>query len=130
MISIDNSVWNMLRDAPNAYTIKIFFYIATHQPQDGICGFIISKLQLQIDLKENRTNIFRAIKWLKDNSLIQELKQVESSEFMATPRWVMHNSDFNDRKTEWDRRCRLDIERDIRLKRERRLRKLRNSNKQ
>lgn len=130
MIHIDKSVLIPLANAPNDYTIKIFFFIATNQPEEGIFGYQTTKEQLAIDLKENRTSIFRAIKWLKDKILIQELKLVEASDFMCNPRWIMNNSDYAARKAEWDRRGRLDIERDLRLKKERRIRKLRKEKNQ
>ena len=130
MISIDKSVWNILNDAENSSEFKIFLYIAVNQPEEGIFGFEVSKLQLQIDLKLSKTSIFRSIKWLKDNLLIQEIKQVEFSDFMANPRFVMNNCDFETRMNEWKRRCRLDIQREIRLERERRQRERRNSKKQ
>lgn len=130
MISIDNSVWKLLNDAPNAYTIKIFFFIATNQPQDGIRGFRSTKIQIQIDLKENRTNVFRALKWLRENLLIQELKLADDFDFMANPYFIMNNSDRNERIAEWNRRCDLFIQRKNRLRKEKRLRELRNAKKQ
>lgn len=130
MISIDNSVWNLLGDAPDLLTVKIFFFIATNQPEIGLHGFQTTKIQLQIDLKSSQTSIFRSIKWLKEKILIQELKLVEKSDFMASPFFVMNNSDKNARIAEWNRRQSLDIQRERRLRRDRRLRQLRNEKKQ
>jgi len=70
----------------------------------------------------SKTYIFRDLKWLKDNLLIQELKFVDGFDYMANPRFVMNNSDFQDRLNEWNRRCRLDIQHELDLKRKRRLR--------
>lgn len=130
MISIDNSVWNLLRDAPDLLTVKIFFFIATNQPEIGLHGFQTTKIQLQIDLKSSQTSIFRSIKWLKENMLVQEVKLVEKSDFMASPFFIVNNSDQTARIAEWNRRKRLDIQRERRLKHERRLRQLRNEKKQ
>ncbi len=130
MISIDKNIWKLLLDAPNAYTIKIFLWIATHQPDEGTHGYISNKLQLQINLQENRTNIFRALKWLEDNLLVQELKLAEDFDFMVNPRFVMNNSDYQERFAEWNRRCNLDSAREVRLRKERRIRKLRSEKKQ
>lgn len=129
MISIDKTVWNLLGDAPSALTYKIFLYIAINQPTDGIQGFEIDKIQLAVDLNLKMRTIFDSLKWLKDNLLIQELKQVEKCDFMCNPRWVMNNSDFDARKSEWDRRCRLDIQRELRLKKDRRVRQFRKEKK-
>ena len=52
---------------------------------------------------------------------IQEIKFVEDFDYMANPRFVMNNSDFNERKDEWNRRCRIDIQHEIDLKCKRRL---------
>ena len=130
LISIDKNIWKLLNDAPTASTVKIFFYIALNQPDDGIHGYITTKIQLIVDLHSSQTSIFRDLKWLKSNLLIHELKQVDDFEFMANPRFVMNNCDFQTRMDEWRRRQRLDIQRELRLKQQRRLRKFRNSKKQ
>ena len=122
MISIDNSVWKLLSDAPSAVIVKTFFWIATNQPEEGIHGFRTTKIQLAIDLNLKQAMIFRSIKWLKDNLLIQELKMAADFDFMTNPRFVMNNSDFTERNNEWNRRCHLDIDREIRLKRQKLLR--------
>ncbi len=130
MIQIDKSVFNLLINAPNAYTVKIFFFIALNQPEDGIRGFRTTKLQLQTDLQENRSYIFRSLHWLEDNLLVQELKLAEDFDFMVNPRFVMNNSDYQERFAEWNRRCNLDSAREVRLRKERRIRKLRSEKKQ
>lgn len=121
MISIDNSVWNIINDAPSASVIKIFFFIATNQPSEGVHGLRITKEELAFSLKLEKSIIFQSIKWLKDNLLIQELKFDEDFDYMANPRFVMNNSDFQERLDEWNRRCRLDIQHELELKRKRRL---------
>ena len=130
MISVDKNVWNLLNDAPTASTVKIFFFIATNQPDDGIKGYETTKIQLQLDLKLSKTSIFSDLKWLKDNLLIQEIKQVETVDFMANPYYVMNNSDRQARIDEWNRRC--DIARDKRIaaRQRKRLRELKKANQQ
>ena len=130
MISIDKNVWKILSDAPTSNIIKIFLYISLNQPDEGIFGYRTTKIQLEIDLNSSNTSIFRNLKWLKDNLLIQELKMAEDFDFMANPRFVMNNSDFQERFAEWNRRCNLDSAREVRLRRERRIRKLRSEKKQ
>ena len=129
MISIDKSVLKLLNDAPNPSVYKIFLFIALNQPDDGIYGFRFTKDDLIAHLNSSKTSIFRDLKWLKDNLLVQELKLAEDFDFMANPRFVMNNSDYNERFAEWNRRCNLDSAREVRLRKERRLRKLRNDKK-
>ena len=130
MIHIDKSVFNLLNNAPTALTVKIFFYIALNQPDEGIRGLRTTKIQLAIDLNLNIRSIFNAFHWLEDNLLIQELKMAEDFDFMVNPRFVMNNSDYNERFAEWNRRCNLDSAREVRLRRDRRIRKLRSEKKQ
>ena len=129
MISIDKSVLKLLNDAPNHSVCKIFLFIALNQPDEGIYGFRFTKDDLIAHLNSSKTAIFRDLKWLKDNLLVQELKLAEDFDFMANPRFVMNNSDYNERFAEWNRRCNLDSAREVRLRKERRLRKLRNDKK-
>ena len=129
MISIDKSVLKLLNDAPNPSVYKIFLFIALNQPDEGIYGFRFTKDDLIAHLNSSKTAIFRDLKWLKDNLLVQELKLAEDFDFMANPRFVMNNSDYNERFAEWNRRCNLDSAREVRLRKERRLRKLRNDKK-
>ena len=130
MIHIDKAVFNRLNNAPTALTVKIFFYIALNQPDEGIRGLRYTKIQLAIDLNLNIRSIFNALKWLEDNLLVQELKLAEDFDFMVNPRFVMNNSDYQERFAEWNRRCNLDSAREVRLRRERRIRKLRSEKKQ
>ena len=129
MISIDKSVLKLLDDAPNPSVYKIFLFIALNQPDEGIYGFRFTKDDLIAHLNSSKTSIFRDLKWLKDNLLVQELKLAEDFDFMANPRFVMNNSDYNERFAEWNRRCNLDSAREVRLRKERRIRKLRSEKK-
>ena len=130
MISIDNNVWNVLNDAPTASTVKVFFFIATNQPQDGVHGLRITKEQLAVSLKLGKSITFQSIKWLKDNLFIQELKMLEESDFMVNPYIVMNNGDRDERIKEWNRRCNLDNARESRLRKERRRREAKKANQQ
>ena len=120
----------LFNEAPNPHIIKIFFYLFIHQPQDGIRGFTINKSQLQFDLKLSRTILFDSLHWLKDNIFINEIKQVEESDFMVNPYIVMNDGDRDERIKEWNRRCNLNIQREVRLRKERRLREAKKANKQ
>ena len=121
MISLDKSVLNILKDAPTGSTSKIFLFIALNQPEEGICGLRITKEKLAVALNAGKSSIFRDLKWLKDNLLIQELKFADDFDYMVNPRFVMNNSDPQARKDEWNRRCQLDIQHERELKRKRRL---------
>ena len=127
MISIDKDVFNLLNDAPYHSAIKIFLYIALNQPDEGVHGLRITKEQLANSLNLKRSVIFRDLKWLKDNLLLQEIKFISDFDYMANPRFVMNNSDLDERIKEWNRRCRIDIQHEIELKHKRRLKAARKS---
>lgn len=110
-----------INEAPNDFTIKIFLYLAMKQPQEGIRGYSINKLQLQFDLKLGRATFFNSLRWLKENLVVNELKLALESDFMVNPYIVMNNGDRDARIAEWSRRVRLDDDR-IRKNRERRRR--------
>ena len=121
MIFDDRRTLRTINDAPDDHIIKIFFYLAFHQPQDGIRGYVIDKTQLQFDLKLGRTNFLVALRWLKENLVVNELKLVETSDFMVNPYIVMNNGDRDARIAEWARRVHLEDAK-IRKNRERRRR--------
>jgi len=129
MISIEKRIWNILKDAPTASTVKIFLYIALNQPDEGIFGYRSTKEQLAIDLNLKRAMIFRSLHWLEENLLIQEIKQAEDFDFMANPYFVMNNSDRDARIAEWSRRCRIDTLKEVEKSR-RKLKKLAKTNNQ
>ena len=121
MIFDDRRTLRTIEDAPDDHIIKIFFYLAFHQPQDGIRGYQIDKTQLQYDLKLGRTNFLVALRWLKENTVVNELKLVGYSDFMVNPYIVMNNSDRDERIAEWNRRVHLEDAK-IRKNRERKRR--------
>ncbi|MBR0262080.1 MAG: hypothetical protein IJQ85_09855 [Selenomonadaceae bacterium] len=67
----------IIKDAPNAHIVKIFFWLAFHQPQDGIHGYKIQKSQIAGDLNLGRTVLFESLHWLKDNLIINELSRLK-----------------------------------------------------
>ena len=121
MIFDDIRTLRTINDAPNPNILKIFFYLAFHQPQDGITGYKIEKSQLQYDLKLGKTVFFDSLQWLKENLVVNELKLVLESDFMVNPYIVMNNGDRDARINEWARRVRLDNAK-IKKNRERRRR--------
>ena len=118
----------IINDAPNAHIIKIFFYLAFHQPDDGITGYKIEKQQLQFDLKLGRTIFFTSLSWLKKNLCIHEIKDVDESDFMVNPYIVMNNGDRQARIDEWKRRMKLDMEKERKNNERRRLQQLKAKN--
>lgn len=114
----DSRTMRTINNAPNSHIIKIFFYLAFNQPQEGIRGFRVNKKQLQFDLKLGRTVFFNALHWLKDNIVIHEFKFANDSDFMVNPYIVMNNGDREARIAEWNRRCKLEDDK-IRKSRER-----------
>lgn len=107
MIFDDIRSLRTINEAPNPNCIKIFFYLAFHQPNDGIKGYVIDKTQLQYDLKLGRATFFNALRWLKENLVVNELKLLFESDFMVNPYIVMNNGDFDARTAEWSRRIKL-----------------------
>ena len=121
MIFDDRRTLRTINDAPDDHIIKIFFYLAFHQPDDGTHGYVIDKTQLQFDLKLGRTNFLVALRWLKENTVVNELKLLEASDFMVNPYIVMNNGNRDERIAEWNRRVHL-TDAKIRKNRERRRR--------
>ena len=121
MIFDDRRTLRTINDAPDDHIIKIFFYLAFHQPDDGTRGYVIDKTQLQFDLKLGRTNFLVALRWLKENTVVNELKLLEASDFMVNPYIVMNNSNRDERIAEWNRRVYLEDAK-IRKNRERKRR--------
>ena len=121
MIFDDRRTLRTINEAPNPNILKIFFYLAFHQPNDGIRGYTIDKTQLQYDLKLGRATFFNCLRWLKENLVVNEIKLVGESDFMVNPYIVMNNGDRDARIAEWARRVRLDNAK-IRKNRERRRR--------
>ena len=121
MIFDDRRSLRTIEDALDDHIIKIFFYLAFHQPQEGIRGYQIDKTQLQLDLKLGRTNFLVSLRWLKENLVVNELKMVGYSDFMVNPYIVMNNSNRDERIAEWNRRVHLEDDK-IRKNRERKRR--------
>ena len=121
MIFDDRRTLRTINDAPDDHIIKIFFYLAFHQPDDGTRGYVIDKTQLQYDLKLGRTNFSVALRWLKENTVVNELKLLEASDFMVNPYIMMNNGNRDERIAEWNRRIYL-ADAKIRKNRERRRR--------
>ena len=130
MLFDNERILRLFNNAPNSHIIKFFFFIAVNQPKSGTRGFKINKLQLQFALKLGRTNFFEALHWLKDNSFLQELKIGDDSDFMVNPYIVESEVEQDARIKEWNRRCNLDIAREIRLKKERRRREAKKADQQ
>ena len=121
MIFDDRRTLRTIEDAPNPNILKIFFYLAFHQPNEGIRGYVIEKSQLQFDLKLGKSTFFNSLHWLKENTVVNELKMVPYSDFMVNPYIVMNNGDRDARIAEWNRRVHLEDAK-IRKNRERRRR--------
>ena len=130
MIFDDEKLIRMLKDAPNGSEVKIFYFIAHNQPIDGIKGFETTKIQLAYDLGLKMPTIFRSLHWLEENILINEIKQVETVDFMANPYFVMNNSQREERIAEWNRRCDIARDKKIAARQRKRLRELKKYSKQ
>ena len=121
MIFDDRRTLRTINDAPDDHIIKIFFYLAFHQPNDGIRGYVIEKSALAYELKLGRATFFNCLRWLNENTIVNELKMVGYSDFMVNPYIVMNNSNRDERIAEWNRRVHLEDAK-IRKNRERKRR--------
>ena len=130
MIFDDERVIRFLNEAPSPAVIKIFLYIALNQPKTGIRGFETTKELLAADLGLKKSSIFNYLHWLEENILINEIKQVETVDFMANPYFVMNNSPRDERIAEWNRRCDIAIAKRIAARKRKRLRDAKKANKQ
>ena len=130
MIFNDEKMIQRLKDTPNGSEVKIFYFIAHNQPQEGIRGYETTKEQLAIDLNLKISTVFAALHWLKDNILINELKQVETVEFMVNPYYMMNNCDRQARIDEWNRRCDIEKAKMRAARRRKRLREAKKASKQ
>ena len=130
MIFDDIRSLRTINNAPNPNIIKIFFYLAFHQPQDGIRGYKIEKSQLQYDLKLGKSTFFNSLRWLEENLVVNELKLVLESDFMVNPYIVMNNGDRDARIDEWRRRINLEDDRIRKNKERRRREQLKKKNQQ
>ena len=122
MIFNDEILIQRLKGTPNGSEVKIFLYIALNQPQEGIRGYETTKQQLATDLNLKIATVFSALRWLKDNIFINEIKQVETVDFMANPYYVMNNCDRQARIDEWNRRCDIEKAKIYAARRRKRLR--------
>lgn len=130
MILNEDSLLNIVQNSPNGSEMKIFLYIAIQQPKNEVAGFKTTKEQLAIDLNLQIRTIFRSLRWLNENLLVQEVKSVDHSDFMVNPYFVMNNFDREARIAEWNRRSILDSQRKIRLRKEKRRREQKKASQQ
>ena len=101
MIFDDRRTLRTIEEAPNPNCIKIFFYLAFHQPDEGIRGYQIEKSALAYELKLGKSTFFNALHWLKENLVVNELKLLDASDFMVNPYIVMNNGDRDARIAEF-----------------------------
>ena len=118
-----------VKSSPNGSELKIFLFIVLNQPSDGIKGYRTTKEQLAEDLNLKLTTIFKSLRWLKEELMIDELKLDQTVDFMVNPFMFMNDGDFKDRVKEWSRRVILSDAREKRLRNERRIRALRKQKK-
>ena len=128
MIFDDRRTLRTVNDATDSNCIKIFLYLAFHQPDEGIRGFQIEKSALAYELKLGRATFFNCLRWLKENLVVNELKMVGYSDFMVNPYIVMNNGDRDARIAEWSRRIKLQDDKDKKNRERKRKSELRKQN--
>ena len=93
--------------AKQASVFRVLFYIAAHQQygNDGVFGYRCSKKHLQDTLGIQAATLWSALKWLKENFIINEMQVDGVFEFMVNPDIATIGKEKKKRVKEWDRRC-------------------------
>ena len=109
VISYSDKICNLIENVPTGSVLRVFFYIAHNQQygdDDAHFGYACTRkfLQEKLNLKQQKS-VFSALKWLKDNFLINETKVNGVPEFMVNPDYVTIGTKKKKREIEWNRRC-------------------------
>lgn len=107
VISYTDKICELLAKITTGSILRVFMYIAHNQAygNDGRqFGYRCSKKHLQEVLKIDRTTIWDALKYLKENFLVLETVIDGQSEFMVNPNYITIGSNKKQRVMEWNRR--------------------------
>ena len=73
----------LMLEAPDFVTSKVFAVLMTKQPFDG--GIKMTKKAIADKLGVSRTAVWQALKWLKENHYVKETKTDGITEFLLNP---------------------------------------------
>lgn len=105
VISYTDKMIELLTKSLTPSALKIFLYVA-HQQGYGnpVYGFRCTKKHFVETLKIERSVVWDALKYLRENFLVLESKIDGQSEFMVNPSYITIGSDKKARLREWNRR--------------------------
>lgn len=107
VISYTEKVSEFLRKCSTGSIVRTFLYVAHHQAygNDGEqFGFRATHKQIQTFLNLDRSTLWDALKYLKENYLVHVGKVNGYTEFMVNPQYVTIGRDKQARVREWNRR--------------------------
>lgn len=91
--------------------VRVFLYIAHNQSygENGQFGFRCSHKHIEQALRLDRTTVWDALKYLKDNRLVNETRVDGCPEFMVNPDYVTIGADKKLRVRVWQSRCGINV---------------------
>lgn len=106
VISYTEKMCDFLLKVKTGSIVRVFLYIAHHQNYgtDGVFGYRCSHKYLQQIFGMDKSTLWGALNYLKDNFLINESKVDGCTEFMVNPMYVTIGTDRKTRMNEWNRR--------------------------
>ena len=107
VISYTEKMCEFLEEVKTGSIVRLFVYIAHHQQygSDGkTYGYRCSHKYLQKVLNVDKSTLWEAFKFLKENFLVNESKIDGQIEFMVNPNYVTIGTDKKTRMREWNRR--------------------------
>lgn len=107
VISYTEKMSDFLMKVSTGSIVRVFLYIAHHQNYgtDGkTFGYRCSHKYLQQILRIDKSTLWDALKYLKDNYLVHVGKVEGYVEFMVNPDYVTIGQDKKARRAEWNRR--------------------------
>lgn len=107
VISYTEKMCEFLEKVSSGSIVRVFLYIAQRQSYgtDGrVFGYRTSHKYLRQVLRIDRSTLWDALKFLKDNFLVHVGKIDGTYEFMVNPQYITIGSDKKTRMNEWNRR--------------------------
>lgn len=107
VVSYTDKVCELLQKVTTGSVLRVFFFLAHHQQyaNDGKqFGYRCSHKFISESLKLERTVVWDALKFLRENYLVLESKIEGYSEFMVNPNYITIGSNKKERLKEWSRR--------------------------
>lgn len=107
VISYTEKMCDFLAKVTTGSVVRVFLYIAHNQNYgtDGkTFGWRASHKYLQNILRMDKSTLWEALKYLKDNYLVHVGKVEGYTEFMVNPDYITIGQDKKTRRQEWNRR--------------------------